>query len=65
MNGFELMDLIKGCCVLMPNGNYAFTKAGKIRFREICAEHGVQVTMDESHEITEFSVSASAPRSES
>lgn len=64
MNGIELMDLIKGCCVLMPNGNYAFTKAGKIRFQEICAERGVKLTMDDNHEIEGFSVSAGATHRE-
>jgi hypothetical protein len=59
MNGLDLMDLVKSCCVLMPNGNYAFTRAGKIRFQEICAEHGIKLTMDDNYEIREFRVSAS------
>lgn len=56
MTATEIIDLVKGCCTKLPNGNYRFTPAGKIRLKEILGEHGIVLEMDESDEIKEFQV---------
>jgi hypothetical protein len=60
----EMMTTLKGCCEPLPNGKMRFTKAGKIRLKEIMAEHGISVEIDESDEIREVIVTRHDPRAD-
>jgi hypothetical protein len=55
-NPNTVIEFITGCCEKLPNGNLRFTSAGKIRMKEVFAEHGITVVMDEGDEIHEFQV---------
>jgi hypothetical protein len=60
----EIIELIKGCCERLPNGHFRFTAAGKIRFREIMAEHGIHCEIDDSGEVKEVEITRHDLRSD-